>query len=286
MREYGQIQCSYWEHASEEGWSTDAMLLGAYLMTGPHSNGIGTYRLPDGYIQDDLGWTSERVSKGFAELSQKGFCNRFGKVVHIPKFLRWNPISNSNVAKARQKEFESLPSDEAKQSAAPAMLEFGDHWAKGFETLLQTLSKRYAEQEPTQTNPEPEPTREKTLLSSSPGERDGSGDVRTVFEFWKQAMGHPRAKLDSKRQTKIKARLKDGYTVEDLCKAVDGCRRSPHHMGENDQGAVYDDIELICRDATKVDRFMALADSPNLTGVSAATRKTAHAAREFVGGSA
>lgn len=157
MREYGQIQCSFWQKASEEGWSNDAMLLGAYLLTGPHSNGIGCYRLPDGYVSDDLGWTPERVSKGFAELFGKGFCNRFGTVVLIPKFLRWNPISNGNVAKARQQEFEAIPSEEAKSAAALALLEFGNHWANPFRNRLETLSKGfgkgYGKQEPTQPNP-------------------------------------------------------------------------------------------------------------------------------------
>lgn len=153
MREYGQIQCSFWQRACEEQWTNDAMVLGAYLLTGPHSNGIGCYRLPNGYVCDDLGWDSERVSKGFAELFGKGFCNRFGTVVLIPKFLRWNPISNGNVAKARAQEFEAIPNEEAKQAAALALLTFGNHWGNPFRNRLETLSKGYAKQNPTQPNP-------------------------------------------------------------------------------------------------------------------------------------
>lgn len=83
-----------------------------------------------------------------------------------------------------------------------------------------------------------------------------SGETATVFAYWQQAMNHPQAKLDAKRDRAIKARLKDGYTVEQLCKAVDGCKLSPHHMGKNDTSTVYDDIELICRDGPKVDKFI------------------------------
>lgn len=153
MREYGQIQCSFWQRASEEGWSNDAMILGAYLLTGPHSNGIGCYRLPDGYISDDLGWVPERVTQTLSELFRKGFCNRFGTVVLIPKFLRWNPISNANVAKAREQEFEAIPNEAAKSAAALALLEFGNHWGNGFRNRLETLSKGFAKQNPTQPNP-------------------------------------------------------------------------------------------------------------------------------------
>lgn len=156
MREYGQIQCSFWQRACEEEWSNDAMLLGAYLLTGPHSNGVGCYRLPTGYVSDDLDWNPERVEKTISELSGKGFCKRFGRVVLVPKFLRWNSISNGNVAKARQQEFEAIPNDEAKKHAARAMLDFGNHWEDAFIKRLETISKGLPKQNPTQSKPTPE----------------------------------------------------------------------------------------------------------------------------------
>lgn len=187
MREYGQIQCAYWQHASEQGWSTDAMLLGAYLLTGPHSNGIGTFRVPTGYIQDDLDWDRERVSETLAELSDKGFCKVFGRVVHIPKFLRWNPIANGNVAKARAAEFEALPSEDAKAAAAPSLLAFGNHWPDDFRNRLETLSKRYGEQDPTQPNPtQPNPTQRERAPS---GARQPKGDSGKAAGGAKQTRG-------------------------------------------------------------------------------------------------
>lgn len=158
MREYGQIQCSYWERASEERWSSDATLLGAYLLTGPNSNGIGCYRLTFETVSGDLRWAVERVSSVFEELSRNGFCNRFGTVVLMPQFLRFNPIANGNVAKARAGEFERIPNDEAKLAAALALLEFGGHWEKGFVNRLETLSKGYGKQHPTQNQNQPYPT--------------------------------------------------------------------------------------------------------------------------------
>lgn len=86
-----------------------------------------------------------------------------------------------------------------------------------------------------------------------------SGETAEVFSYWQMKMNHPQAKLDAKRGKAISARLKDGYTVGEICEAVDGCLLSPHHMGQNDTRTVYDDIELICRDGTKVDRFIKLA---------------------------
>ena len=87
-----------------------------------------------------------------------------------------------------------------------------------------------------------------------------NADIDLLFDYWKEQFKHPRARLDQKRRTKIRLRLEDGYTIDDLKLAIDGCRSSPFHLGQNDRNQVYDDIELICRDAPHVDRFIALGE--------------------------
>ena len=78
-----------------------------------------------------------------------------------------------------------------------------------------------------------------------------------VFDHWKTSLNHPRSILDAKRRRLINERLKEGFSVEDLKSAIDGCKQSPFHQGENDRRQVYDDISLICRDASKVEQFIA-----------------------------
>jgi hypothetical protein len=86
----------------------------------------------------------------------------------------------------------------------------------------------------------------------------GSTRVALVFEHWKSQLGHPDAKLTPKRRAKILARIKEGYTVEQLCAAVDGCAASAFHQGQTEKsdGRVYDDLELICRSGEKVEQFI------------------------------
>lgn len=82
--------------------------------------------------------------------------------------------------------------------------------------------------------------------------------MRAVFERYRKH--HPRAfphpSSASKEWRAILARLKEGYTVEQLCEAVDGCHVSPFHMGQNARGKVYDSLELIVRDGSKVNGFL------------------------------
>lgn len=163
MREYGQIQCAFWQSQDAQEWTDAGKLLAAYLMTGPHSNGLGCYRCPDGYVMADLGWSQERVSEGFAELSRNGFAYRFEGVVFVPGFLRWNKVANGNVASARMAEFEALPKGEAKARAAAVILRYVKHLGNEHRTVLQTVAETVSGTVPqtvTQTEPNPTQPRE------------------------------------------------------------------------------------------------------------------------------
>jgi hypothetical protein len=88
---------------------------------------------------------------------------------------------------------------------------------------------------------------------------DSQRIVADVFEYWRNAMNKTNgAKLTAGRRDKIKARLKDGYTYEQMTRAIDGCLNSPFHMGDNDSGAQYNDITLIFRSGDKLEQFMAI----------------------------
>ena len=102
-----------------------------------------------------------------------------------------------------------------------------------------------------------------------------STETRTVFEYWQMRMGSPRSKLDQKRRRKIKQRLLDGYSAQDLIDAIEGCALSDFHMGKNDRSSVYNDIELICRDACHVDKFISLR-----TKIETEKKRAAHNAKQ------
>lgn len=98
-------------------------------------------------------------------------------------------------------------------------------------------------------------------------------DVQTVFQHWQQKLNHPQSRLSPERRHKISTMLKY-YSSASLCKAIDGCAVTPHNMGQNDRGEVYDDICLILRNIGQVERFMRNADAPpKINGGNHATRQ-------------
>jgi hypothetical protein len=111
MRDYGKVYSRIWESADFRALSEDGRALALYLLTCQHGTIAGVFRVPDGYACEDLQWTSERVSEGFANLHAKGFATRCeaSKWVWVRKFLEWNPPENPNQRKAAAKVALSVP---------------------------------------------------------------------------------------------------------------------------------------------------------------------------------
>jgi hypothetical protein len=95
-----------------------------------------------------------------------------------------------------------------------------------------------------------------------------SAEILRVFTYWQTRLNHPKAILTNDRRRVIAARLTDGYAVEDLEKAIDGCLSSSYHMGQNDARTVYDDIELICRKGSNVERFIGYLNKVQSNGTN------------------
>jgi hypothetical protein len=87
--------------------------------------------------------------------------------------------------------------------------------------------------------------------------------IDEVFAYWREKL-MPRAKRDAKRLSRIRARIAEGYTAAELKLAVDGAMRDPWLMGEdrNARAGGWRDCETLFRDASQVDRLIALAEEP------------------------
>lgn len=106
---------------------------------------------------------------------------------------------------------------------------------------------------------EPPPNQEPRTKNQEPLKEPMSSKPDTVveiFDYWKEVMQKKaNTTLSTKRKTKIKQRLKDGYSIEEIKQAIFNCSNTPHNMGINDRNQKFDDIELICRSAENLERF-------------------------------
>lgn len=152
MRDYGRVYSAFWQSPEIRALPEDGRTLALYLLTCPHANLIGCYRLPDAYAADDLQWTVERVREGFTKLQESGWLARdlATQWVVVSKYTKWNAFENANVAKAAEKVFDQVPASWLKAFVAKAILEFGQHLSEGFSKGLRDAIEPFA-------NPEPEP---------------------------------------------------------------------------------------------------------------------------------
>jgi hypothetical protein len=111
MREYGSVHTCFWTHCAIQSLSDHAKLLALYLLTGPHTNMLGCFRLPVGYICEDLGWQTEQVFNRLEELADINFARYETSYywIMISQFLTWNPIENPNQGKSICRLFEQVP---------------------------------------------------------------------------------------------------------------------------------------------------------------------------------
>lgn len=143
MRIYGSIQTCFWENAEAQQLSDQGKLLATYLFTGPHSNMIGCFRLPAGYITEDLNWDIQKVKAAFHELDVMQFITRdeASGWLLIDNFLKWNPIQNPRQAKGIQKLFDAVPrKSRVSKPLIQGLLNHGKYFDAGFEKRLYTLA--------------------------------------------------------------------------------------------------------------------------------------------------
>lgn len=106
--------------------------------------------------------------------------------------------------------------------------------------------------------------------------------VQTIFDYWRKTMAMPGSILDKKRISLIASALKN-YSPADVCKAIRGCSKSPHNMGDNKQKTKYNGLNLILRDAEHIDRFIVL-DAGNARPASETFEQhNARVTAEFLG---
>ena len=155
-RSYWRVSPAFWSDEKVTGaeggepWGDDTKMLALYLLTCEHRNVAGLFRLPKGYITEDLGWTPERLAEPFAELLRDGFMEYDGRarLCLIVNALDYQSPENDNQAKATLKLLDELP--ESRLFAR--LFEQAKRFAKPFaEALQERFPERYGKPTTTTT---------------------------------------------------------------------------------------------------------------------------------------
>lgn len=108
----------------------------------------------------------------------------------------------------------------------------------------------------TAVSPEPPLNHPEPLSPTDSVESPAPSVVIDLFLYWQRQTGHPNAKPTHDRLAKVRARLNENYTPDQIRAAIDGAAAQPF---VNDDGKVFDDLELICRTGSKLEGFIERA---------------------------
>ena len=111
--------------------------------------------------------------------------------------------------------------------------------------------------------------------------QEPDGPVNRIFAHWRTLYRKPKASLDPKRRKAIERALKE-YDEATLCQAIAGYQNSPHHMGQNERHTVYDDIELMLRDAKHVEAGLGFNANGAAPKLSSLTRRNVDATADWM----
>ncbi|HSW68857.1 MAG TPA: conserved phage C-terminal domain-containing protein [Gammaproteobacteria bacterium] len=277
MRMYGSVHISFWENSETQNLSDQAKLLAIYLLTGPHTNMAGVFRLPDGYIKEDLGWGIEAVQKAFQELSQIDFLTRDEErgwlVIH--QFLKWNPVQNINQGVAIRKIFHMIPTQSSVfKPFVNGLLEYGTHVSKeflnglrdsgnGFETVF---SDGATEQEQEQNQDQKQ---NNNFMSDSENptackKQSHHSQAVEVLQFLNEKTGRAYRPVEANLKLII-ARLKSGATPTECYQVI--AKKSREWGGHKDMDQYLRPATLF--NATKFEQYVGELVATDVSKVTA-----------------
>lgn len=242
--------------------------LWVFLMTGPHTTALpGLFRAGEPALADELGWPIREFRRLFEEVARLGMAKADwdAKLVWLPHAMAHNEPDNPNTLKHWSGAWDVLPECPLKREAFAALQAYcrgrGEQFLDVLETHFRQASGNVPPKVPANVAENVDRTSSADFAKPVAVTEAGTGTesaARNVFEHWVARMQkRGTVKFAGKRRALVLARLRDGYSEDELKRAIDGCAATDWNMGRDPKtsGRVYNDLTLICRDAERVERF-------------------------------
>jgi hypothetical protein len=252
-----------------------------YLLTCPERTPLpGLFRAYEAGLAQALGWSLDGFRRAWAEVSEAQMVKADWKagLVWIPKAIVHERPESPNHIAGWKSAWDELPECDLKAEAFESMRPFiealGETFAEAFvdacpkplRSMKMKMKQEMKQEQDQETQIPIDPPAGQGSLPGVASDAGGSGEppsvdpVMIVFVHWQEKQSAlTKARLTSLKPTKdrkrrVTARLREGYTVEDLKLAVDGMFATDWNIEKG-----FTDLELACRDAAHVDRFVAAA---------------------------
>ena len=225
---YVKVATKFWADEKVVDLDTDTKLLYLYVLSCPHSNMAGYYRLPKPYIQADLKLSDKGLTKGFNKLLNKGlvkYCEK-SSVILIPNYYKYNSIQNKNQAKGAANRTSELPKNSLVKDYKKAVKHYAESYQK---ELCKGLPKGFDKGLPKQSgNTELELDTEleiDTDTENCPAEKkqDDTPKIpyKEIVQYLNNRTGSKYKSTTKKTRKLIKARWNEGFRLNDFKDVID-----------------------------------------------------------------
>ena len=209
-----------WNDAKFTSMSDDSQLLFLFILTHPQMTSIGAMRITLSGLAEEKGWSKERLSKAFLEVSGKGLLEydseRFCLI--LPKFIKHNPPESPNVITGWSKTLDLIPECGLRikqiQNVRSYIYSMGESFVKAFERLPEVFRKSMPNQEQEQ---------EQEKIYSPPSPLTPKPDPIPCLEIIKYLNQKTGKNFREGKETlrHIRARWNAGYRLEDFQRVID-----------------------------------------------------------------
>lgn len=112
----------------------------------------------------------------------------------------------------------------------------------------------------------------KTLEDVDPSTHPQHAEIAKLIDHWKQATGHTKARRSKDRFDVVKARLKDGYSFDEMALAIDGIAAFPYvvqgqRVREGQPNQRHDRLGLALENGENLERFAVLGHRARKAGL-------------------
>ena len=225
---YVRVATKFWTDEKTIDLEPEVKLLYLYILTSPHSNMAGYYRLPKAYIKADLQLLDKQLNKGFAKLLEKGlikYCNK-SCVILIPNYYKYNSIQNVNQAKGAANRTGELPKNMLVEDYKQVINTYADSYQKElYKGLPKGFNKEFGKRSGNtelelelETDTDTELETEKDHCSA---EKKQNIPYKEIVKYLNSRTGSQYKSTTNKTQKLIKARWNEGFRLDDFKTAID-----------------------------------------------------------------
>ena len=216
---YRNIATDFWTDSKVEKTDCSEKLLMLYLLTAPHGNLAGCFEVTYRRIEMETGLKPQQSSRAMRRLSELGMVE-YSEDTNEVLILNWgkhNWSKSPNTKSALDKQIERVKNPQMKRHLAD---EYEDHFGKPYPYPIDTVSNGY--QYPYISVS----VSDSVSVTEEGVQGEGRIDclpvkVREIIDYLNAVIGSSYRSSSKKTTSLIRARLNEGFTVDDFKAVID-----------------------------------------------------------------